>query len=295
MRAIQSTKQGLQVKEIEKPLPTHNEILVKVRAASVTAGDVVMQSLPAIAFVALQFLGMKRKQTMGHEFAGVVEAVGSGVTQFAVGDAVFGTTTGLRVGATAEYVCLPEDGTIHVVAHKPDSISFEQAAVLPIGAMTALQILQRANIQHGQKVLIYGASGSVGTYAVQLARYFGAEVTGVCSTRNVDLVKSIGANQVIDYKQEDFTQNSVLYDVIFDTVVKLKKADVQQSLAENGTYLSTRTTTKETIDNLQLLAQLASEEQVKPIIDRCYPLQETADAYAYVKNGRKTGNVVIVP
>lgn len=293
MQAIRKTRQGLQLQQIEKPSPEHNEILVKVHAATVTAGDVVMHKMPAIAFIALQFMGMKRKPTPGHEFAGIVEAIGHDVTRFKTGDAVFGTTTGLSVGANAEYVCLPETGKTHVVTHKPANISFEQAAALPVGAMTALQILQRADIQAEQKVLIYGAPGSVGTYAIQLAHYFGAEATGVCSTRNIEMVKSIGADHVIDYQYEDFTQNSNQYDVIFDAVGKLSEAAVKQSLASDGMHLSTKTMTHETLENLSLIAQLAQEGHLKAVIDRYYALAETGDAYHYVRSGRKAGNVVI--
>ncbi len=252
-----------------------------------------MKKMPAIAFLALQFMGMKRKHTPGHEFSGTVEAAGQDVTRFKVGDAVFGTTTGLRVGANAEYVCLPETGKTHVMIHKPGNISFEQAAALPVGAMTALQILQKAEIQDGQKVLVYGASGSVGTFAVQLAKYFGASVTGVCSTRNIDMVQSLGVDQVIDYKHEDFTQNNVTYDVIFDAVGKLKEASIRHLLPQGGQYLSTKTMTHETLENLTLIAQLAQDATIKAVIDRCYPLARTVDAYQYVESGRKAGNVVI--
>lgn len=293
MKAIISTKQGLQLQQIEKPQPKNDEILVKVHAATVTAGDVVMKNMPAIAFVALQFMGMKRKRIPGHEFAGIVEAVGQNATRFKVGDAVFGTTTGLSVGANAEYVCLPETGKTHTITHKPENISFEQAAALPVGAMTALQILQKADIQAKQKVLIYGASGSVGTFAIQIAKYFGAEVTGVCSARNVEMVRTIGADHVTDYKQEDFTKNGVAYDVIFDAVGKLQEANSKHSLAQNGMYLSTKTMTHENLENLSLIAQLTQEGHLKAVIDRCYPLAETDDAYRYVESGRKAGNVVI--
>lgn len=293
MKAIIATKQGLQLQHIEKPSPAHNEILVKVHATTVTTGDVVMKKMPAIAFLALQFMGMKRKRTPGHEFSGIVEAVGQGVTRFNVGDAVFGTTTGLSVGANAEYLCIPETSKTHTITHKPDNISFEQAAALPVGAMTALQILQKADIQAGQKVLVYGASGSVGTFAIQIAKYFGAEVTGVCSTRNTSMVSSIGADHVIDYKAQDFTQNGIQYDVIFDAVGKLKEASVKQSLSPDGLYLSTRTMTHEVLDNLNFIAQLAQEGYLEVVIDRCYSLAKTAEAYAYVESGRKVGNVVI--
>ena len=225
MKAIIRTKhgspEGLQLREVEKPVPKENEVLIKVHAATVTTGDVLLRKLHPLLSIPLRLFGMKMKRTPGHEFAGVVEAAGKETKQFKVGDQVFGTTTGSSVGSNAEYVCLPEERETGVLAIKPSNISYEEAAAVPVGGMTALTILGKANIQRGQKVLIHGASGSVGTFAVQIAKHLGAEVTGVCSTKNVELIKSLGADQVIDYTKEDFTDSDEIYDVIFDAVGKI--------------------------------------------------------------------------
>ncbi|MCA9973494.1 MAG: NAD(P)-dependent alcohol dehydrogenase, partial [Anaerolineales bacterium] len=203
------------------------------------------------------------------------------------------TTTGLTTGANAEYVRLPEAWPTGVLAHKPASMTYEEAAAVPVGGMTALQLLRKANIQPGQTVLIYGASGSVGSYAVQIASAMGAEVTGVCSTRNLDMVRSLGADHVIDYTQDDFTQRGATYDVIFDAVGKSSSAASKQVLKETGVYLSVKSPTSEKPDDLDFLSQLIEAGQIKAIIDRRYPLQQTADAHRYVETGRKAGNVVI--
>ena len=234
MKAIVRTKQGppevLKLRDVEKPVPTKNEVLIKVHASTVTTGDVFLRNLHPLLSIPLRLFGMKMKKTPGHEFAGVVEAVGEQTEQFKVGDQVFGTTTGSSVGANAEYVCLPEERETGVLAIKPANISYEEAAAVPVGGMTALNILGKANIQKGQKVLIHGASGSVGSFAVQIAKHLGAEVTGVCSTKNVELVRSLGADQVIDYTKEDFTENDEVYDVIFDAVGKISAGESKSSL-----------------------------------------------------------------
>lgn len=297
MKAIvqlsQGSADGLRLQEVEKPTPKANEVLVRVHAATVTAGDVVMRKLPRLVYPVLALMGLKRKSIPGHEFAGAVEAVGDDVTRFRAGDHVFGTTTGLRVGANAEYVCVPETSKSGVIAKKPANISYEQAAALPVGGMTALQILRKANIQHGQRALIYGASGSVGSYAVQLAKYFGADVTGVCSAANFEMVQSLGADSVIDYASGDFTQDTQTYDVIFDAVGKTSQKKLKNVLAENGVYLSVKGSTSEKLEYLSFLGELAEKGQIKPYIDARYPLEQTPAAHRYVETGRKKGNVVI--
>jgi NADPH:quinone reductase-like Zn-dependent oxidoreductase len=298
MKAILSSRSGppevLELKEIEKPSPKDNEVLIKVYAATVTTGDVMLRKLHPLLFLPMRLFGVRRKSIPGHEFAGEVEDVGNDVKRFRKGDAVFGTTTGLSVGANAEYVCLPEEWSAGVLAIKPSNATYEEAAALPVGGMTALYILRKGNIQKGQKVLIYGASGSVGTYAVQIAKnYFGAEVTGVCSTSNVQLVKSLGADHVIDYTQNDLARDGVMYDVVFDAVGKLLASEGKSLLKENGVYLTVQSSTREELENLLVLNGLVEVGRIKPVIDRCYPLEQTAEAHRYVESGRKKGNVVI--
>lgn len=297
MKAIVCTKSGppdvLQLQEVEKPIPRDNEALVKVHAATATIGDVLLRKLHPLFFLPLQMSGMKRKSIPGHEFAGEIEAVGKDVKRFRIGDRVFGTTTGLSVGANAEYVCLPEKGQAGVLATMPTNMTYEEAAAVPVGGMTALYILRKANIQKRQRVLIYGASGSVGTFAVQIAKHYGAEVTGVCSTANVELVKSLGADRVIDYAEEDFTESGQVYDVIFDAVRKTSYFRSRGALKEKGVYLSVRSSTSEKVENLIFIKELIEAGKIRSIVDRCYPLEQTAEAHRYVEAGHKKGNVVI--
>jgi NADPH:quinone reductase-like Zn-dependent oxidoreductase len=298
MKAIVITKygsaDGLQLQEVEKPSPADDEVLVKVHAATVTAGDVMLRKLPFPVWIFLRlFMGLKRKKIPGHELAGVVEAVGKDVQRFQVGDRVFGTTTGLSVGANAEYVCLPETRDKGVLERVPANTSFEVAAAVPVGAMTALQLLKKGRVEGAQSVLIYGASGSVGSFAVQIAKHFGATVTAVCSTRNVDWVSELGADRVIDYTKEDFTERGETYDLIFDAVGKAPPSRSRELLKENGVFESVRSSTNETLENLIYIRELVEAGQLSPVIDRRYPLEQTAGAHRYVEEGHKQGNVVI--
>lgn len=234
-----------------------------------------------------------RKPILGYEFAGVVESVGKDVTQFKKGDEVWGTTTMLKNGSYAEYVCVPEKWKMGVVALKPSNLTYEQAAAVPVAGMAVLHILRKAEIQKGQKVLIYGASGSTGSFSVQLAKYFGAEVTGVCSTDKIEMVKSLGADKVIDYTKEDFTQSGEKYDVVFESVVKISDKKCKSALKPEGTFLTIKSMTSETEEKMAYLRNLIEKDIIKPYVDRSYPLEEMVEAHKYVDKGHKKGNVVI--
>jgi len=315
MKAIVYTQYGspevLQLKEVEKPLPKDNEILLSVKATAVNSGDWRLRK--ADPFGVRLFFGLMKPKIniLGSVFSGEVESVGKDVTLFKIGDKVFGHTD-MRFGAYAEYICLPENGTL---ALKPNSLTHSEAAVIPFGGTAALHFIKKAAIQPGKRVLINGASGAVGSAAVQLAKYFGANVTGVCSTANIDLVKSLGADSVIDYTKEDFTKNNETYDLIFDTVNKISFSGSLKSLNKNGLLIlsaagmsemlqgfwTSMTSSKKvmtgvishTAEDIGFLKKLIEMEKLKPVIDKTYPLEQVGDAHAYVEKGHKKGNVAI--
>ena len=315
MKAIIYTKYGspdvLQFIEVERPAPKDNEVLVKVHAASANPADWhTMRAKPFLARMANGLLKPKNPR-LGADLAGRVEAVGKNVTQFQIGDDVFGELPLDGMGSFAEYVCSTEDA----LALKPARLTFEQAATVPLAAFTALQGLRnKGKIQAGQKVLINGASGGIGTFAVQIAKSFGTEVTGVCSTRNLELVRSIGADHVIDYTREDFTQKDQRYDLIFDTVGNLSISGCKRVLSPNGICSVAGFTTMSHLFGVMLfggakvgmmetassnkkdllfLKELLDTGKIVPVIDRQYPLSETAEAIRYLETGRARGKVVI--
>ena len=310
MRAVVCTGYGppdvLELRQVEKPAPKDHEVLIKVHATTVHRGDVRIRSFDVPwgqRFMARLVLGFTRPKNpiLGMELAGEVESVGKDVTLFKPGDNVF-AFTGWGLGAYAEYVCLPEKprksaAKEGMLATKPANMTFEEAAAgAATGGVTALRVLRKANIESGQKVLIYGASGSMGTYAVQLAKSFGADVTGVCSTANLEVVRSLGADRVIDYTQQDFTEGDETYDVVFDAVDKLSSSRAKRPLKKTGVYLNVNRDSGSgggSPEDLVFLKELIETGKVLAVIDRRYPLEEIVEAHTYVEKGHKKGHVVV--
>jgi NADPH:quinone reductase-like Zn-dependent oxidoreductase len=324
MKAIVWTHYGppeaLQFKEVEKPTPKDTEVLIRIYATTVTMGDCEIRglTLPMPYRIPMRlYMGFSkpsRVTTLGMEMAGEVEAVGKEVKRFKAGDRVFGTT-GIGFGAYAQYLCLPEDYEDIAITTMPANMSYEEAAAVPVGGLDALHWLRKANLQRGQKVLINGAGGTIGTFAVQLAKYFGAHVTAVDSAQKLDMLRSIGADNVIDYTQSDFTKRGETYDVIFDVIGKSPFSGSLKVLRENGCYLlanpkisdmirglwGSRTGSKRIIvgaasykaEDLMFLKELIEADVIKTVIDRRYPLQDIVQAHTYVQQGHKQGNVII--
>ena len=329
MKAIVYTEYGppdvLQLKEVEKPSPQNNELLIRVYATPVNYGDILTRNFKKISpreftmpmlfwFGARIYFGLRKPKItiLGSEFAGEIEAVGKDVKRFKEGDQVFGYL-GQSMGAYAEYLCMPENGT---VAIKPANMTYEEASAVPYGGIMALSLLRKINVQSGQKVLINGASGGIGSLAVQLAKYYGAEVTGVCSSPRIKYVKSLGADKVIDYTKEDFAKNGETYDVIFDILGRSSFSRCKGSLTQNGRYLLASFKMKQLFQMLwtkikgskKVICALASEKtedlifvkelveagEIRSVIDRCFPLEQAAEAHLYVEAGHKTGNVIII-
>ena len=306
MKAIICTKYGppevLQLREVEKPIPKDNEVLIKIHATTCHVGDVRVRSFDVPFWHRIPFrlyLGLTKpkRPILGMELAGEIESVGRDVKRFKVGDKVF-ACTGFVFGAYAQYRCIAEDSK-HIkngmVALKPSNMTYEEAAAgVTTGGITALAGLRKGKIRSGQKVMIYGASGSVGTYAVQLAKYFGAEVTGVCSTNNLEMVESLGADKVIDYTREDLSKYGKHYDIVYDAVDKLPSSRGKKLLAEKGRYVKVGTDDKNiSIPDFDFLRELVEKGKLKAIIDRTYPLEQIIEAHRYVEKGHKKGHVVI--
>ncbi len=324
MKAVVLTNYGppdvLQLHDIDKPTPKDTEVLIKVHASTVTAGDCEFRRVAFPIWIAIplrMYMGITKPRStviLGQELAGEVEAVGKDVTQFKVGDAVFGSP-GFRFGGYAEYNCISAEAGDSVLAHKPTTMSYEEAAGVPTGGLESLHFLRKANLQPGHTILINGAGGSIGTFGIQLARHYGAEVTAVDSAAKLDMLRSIGADHVIDYKQEDFTKRGETYDVIFDVIGTSSFSGSLQSLKPNGRYLianprmskmirglwTSWTSSKKVIftfadrkvEDLMYLKELIEAGHLKTIIDRTYPLEQTAEAHRYVETGQKAGHVII--
>tara|TARA_R110002073_G_scaffold153551_1_gene308528 strand:- start:177 stop:1073 length:897 start_codon:yes stop_codon:yes gene_type:complete len=295
MKAIVYEKYGtadvLNLTEIDKPIPKNDEILIKIISTSVSAADWRLRK--ANPFLVRIFNGLfkpKRVKTLGFEISGIVEKTGKNVSGFKKGDAVF-AYCGLKFGGYAEYLCLKETD---IIEQKPENMSFEEAATTPLGSLTALYFLKKVNVSNGQKILIYGASGSVGTFAIQLAKYFGAKVTSVCSQKNIDLVKSLGTDYSIDYTTTDITSLKEKFDVIFDAVGKISKSDFRKILSHNGRFVSVKSQSRPTQNDLHFIKMLIESENLISIIDKTYKLKDIREAHRYVEQFRKRGNVAVL-
>ncbi|MBK9256872.1 MAG: NAD(P)-dependent alcohol dehydrogenase [Saprospiraceae bacterium] len=295
MKAIVYEKYGtanvLNLTEIDKPIPKSDMVLIRIISTSVSAADWRLRK--ADPFLARIFNGLfrpKRVKTLGFEISGMVEETGQNVSGFKKGDTVF-AYCGLKFGGYAEYICLKETD---IVAHKPENMSFEEAATTPLGSMTALSFLRKANISNGQKILIYGASGSVGTFAIQLAKYFGAQVTSVCSQKNINLVNSLGSNHSIDYATTKISSLQEKFDIIFDAVGKISKSECRKIMSDNGKFVSVKSQSKPTKNDLHFIKELIEAKKLISIIDRTYKLIDIREAHRYVEQFRKSGNVAIL-
>jgi NADPH:quinone reductase-like Zn-dependent oxidoreductase len=302
MKAVIYKKYGspsvLNLVNFEKPTPRSNEVLVKIHSTTVTSGDTRLRSsdFPGIAwlFVRLIYgLFKPKKEILGHEFSGTIEAIGKDVTNYKVGDEVVGTPTMLPSGSYVEYLCIPENRKKGVLALKPKTLDFNQAAALPVGGMTALFLLQKARLNKGQNILIYGASGSVGSHAIQIAKAYGATVAAVCSSSNFDMVKSLGADVSIDYKSQDYSLLNQKFDIVFDAVGKTSKSKAVKILKNDGRFITVQALTNPSQKHMEELCQLADNGKLKPFIDKIFPLSDIVEAHEYTDKGRKRGNVVI--
>ncbi|UOY06852.1 NAD(P)-dependent alcohol dehydrogenase [Muricauda sp. SCSIO 64092] len=302
MKAVVYEKYGppevLKLKDIKKPVPKDDEILVKIYAATITSGDVRLRSSdfpPLFWLPARLIFGFfkPKKKILGHELAGMVEEIGKNVTEFKVGDSVFGTTTMLNTGSYAEYICVPQKWKNGVIGLKPKNLGYHGAAALPVGAMTAIYLLEKADLKSGQNVLVYGASGSVGSYAVQLVNQNGSRVTAVCSTSNFEMVRSLGAKSLLDYKKEDYSKSNEKFDIVFDAVGKTTKAKAKKVLNAGGTFVSVKMLTTEKDEHLKLIKTMTEKGTLNPFIDKHFKLDEIVKAHEYVDRGRKRGNVVL--